>query len=378
MLRSRGHEVDILEANNDDIESGISGIAAVRAASRCIYSNDSARTMLQRVRSFRPDLVHIHNFFPTLSPSIHYAVSSTGIPVVQTLHNYRLLCPASTLLRNGSPCDACVSSRIPWAAVQHKCYRGSRSASAAVAAMLAFHRHLGTWRRTVTRFITLSDFARDKFAEGGIPREKIVVKPNFVDSDPGIGTGRGRYALYVGRLAEEKGIHTLLQAWKLLPAGIRLRIVGDGPMRQDVEHAARSNPDIEWLPWQSRDEVYRLMADAAVLVVPSIWYEGFGLVVVEAYATGLPVIASRIGVLTETVRDGVTGRLFQPGDARDLAKTVFEVLGSSAQLRDLRVHARCEYEARYTSERNYDALIHIYRETLSHACASSSDGAQPQ
>ncbi|MGB7353789.1 MAG: glycosyltransferase family 4 protein [Acidobacteriaceae bacterium] len=374
MLRCGGHNVDLFEANNDHIEPGAGGIDAVRAALRCVYSKDSARTMLWRVSDFRPDVVHIHNFFPTLSPSIHHVLSSAGVPVVQTLHNYRLLCPASTLLRDGKPCEDCAFRLLPLPAVRHKCYRGSMSASAAVAAMLAFHRQLGTWRRTVSRFIALSEFAREKFTAGGIPREKIVVKPNFVASDPGIGSGRGGYALFVGRLAEEKGIQVLLDAWKLLPLGIQLRIVGDGPLRQKVEQTAHNSTNIEWLPWQSREEVCRLMADAAVLIMPSIWYEGFGLVIIEAYATALPVIASQIGVLGEIVEDGVTGRLFQPGNAQDLARKVTEILSSPARLSQLRSNARREYEEKYTPNTNYDMLMDIYWKAIGDECGSACAG----
>jgi glycosyltransferase involved in cell wall biosynthesis len=377
MLRCGGHNVDLFETNNDHIQPGINGFDAVRAALQCVYSKDSARAMLQRVRDFRPDLVHIHNFFPTLSPSIHHALSSAGVPVVQTLHNYRLLCPASTLLRDGKPCEDCAFRLLPWPAVLHKCYRDSRTASAAVAAMLAFHRQIGTWRRTVSRFIALSEFAREKFTAGGIPGQKIVVKPHFVASDPGIGSGRGGYALFVGRLTEEKGIQVLLDAWKLLPDGVQLRIVGDGPLRQKVEQTARNSTNIEWLPWQSREEVCRLMADAAVLIMPSIWYEGFGLVIIEAYASALPVIASDIGALAEIVRDGVTGRLFKPGDAEDLARKVIDVLGSPVRLRQLRSSARREYEEKYTPNTNYDALMDIYGKAMGHECGSTYAGRPP-
>jgi glycosyltransferase involved in cell wall biosynthesis len=362
MLRSKGHDVDLFEADNDHIDSGF---AAFRAAIQCMYSPASARTVRQRMEGFRPDVVHIHNFFPTLSPSIHYAASSAGVPVVQTLHNYRLLCPASTLLRDGKPCEDCACRRLPWPAVHHKCYRGSTSASAAVAAMLAFHRQIGTWHRTVSRFITLTEFARNKFAESGIPRHKIAVKPNFLAHDPGIGSGGGGYALFVGRLTPEKGIGTLLEAWKLMPPGMKLRIVGDGPLRGHLSELTRTNPDIEWMQRQTRETIYRLMKEAAILVIPSIWYEGFPMVVAEALATALPVLASRIGALAEVIEDGITGQLFAPGNPEHLAQMARNLLESPDNLRDMRRNARREFEDKYTACQNYDSLLSVYREAIS-------------
>jgi glycosyltransferase involved in cell wall biosynthesis len=364
MLRAQGHEVDLLEADNDHIDSAVSGLEAVKVALECVYSRSSARTIRERVRDFRPDVVHIHNFFPTLSPSIHHAVAATGIPVIQTLHNYRLLCPASTLLRDGALCEDCINKLVPWSSIRHKCYRGSRGASAAVAAMLATHRSMGTWRRTVTRFIALTKFAAGKFAQGGIPNERIAVKPNFVAEDPGTGEGGGNYLLFVGRLTAEKGIGTLLEAARSLPHDIKLRILGDGPMRERVMQAAQVNPAIEWLPWQERKQVFRLMTGASLLVVPSVWYEGFCLVAIEAYATGLPVIASRIGVFPEIVRDGITGRLFEAGNASDLVQKISETLRSPEKLLELRRSARREYEQKYTPDTNYPALMNIYREAI--------------
>ena len=307
LLRAKGHEVDVLEEDNDNI--GGWGSAAATALS-CVYSSSSARAMRQKLDQFKPDLVHIHNFFPALSPSVHYACLKAGVPVVQTLHNYRLLCPASTFQRDGRICEDCLGKLVPWPGVQHACYRQSRLASAAVANMLAVHRMLGTWRRAVTRFIALTEFGRRKFISGGLPQDKLMVKPNFVRLDPGVGTGGGGYALFVGRLSAEKGVETLLAAWNQSSPTRALKIVGDGPLAPIVKDAALRNSAIEWLGLCSKETVLGMMAHAEALIVPSVWYEGFPLVVSEAYATGLPVIVSRIGGLPELVAEGRTGMLF--------------------------------------------------------------------
>lgn len=361
LLRRKGHEVEFLEEDNDGI---VSRTSAVQTALRCVYSVASARQLREHLESFRPDLVHIHNFFPRLSPSIHYVCHRAQIPLVQTLHNYRLLCPGSILLREEKACEDCIGRAFPWPAVRHGCYRKSRAASAAVANMLFVHRLCATWNRTVSRFIALTEFARQKFCDGGLPAEKISVKPNFVIADPGMGRGKGGYALFVGRLSLEKGVECLLKAWEQLKPKWKLKIVGDGPLESLVKQATVKNPSIEWLGWRSKQEVYRLMADADVLFFPSLWYEGFPLVLAEAFATGLPIVASRLGAIAELVDDGRTGRLFSAGDSHALAVAAGRLLSNPDQLNRMRHHARSEFEEKYTAESNYAMLLDIYRSAL--------------
>jgi glycosyltransferase involved in cell wall biosynthesis len=361
LLRAKGHPVEIMEEDNDSI---VRWVDAARTAIQCVHSNAASRMMCYRIAQFKPDLVHIHNFFPRFSPSIHYACRNANIPVIQTLHNYRLLCPASTLLRDGNICEECVGKAYPWPAVQHGCYKKSKLATAAVANMLSLHRTLGTWDCTVTRFIALTEFARNKFIEGGLPADKIVVKPNFVDPDPGMGAGNGGYALFVGRLSEEKGLGTLLAAWERIGRGHRLKIVGEGPLARKVKNAAETVHGIEWLGMRSNIEVSRLMADATILVLPSVWYEGFPLVLVEAFASGLPIIASRLGAMAELVTDGKTGRLFTPGNVDELAASVEWVFSNHEYLGVMRQYARDEYLNHYAAESNYAVLSRIYRSAV--------------
>lgn len=356
LLRSRGHEVVAYEEDNRRI-GRMSGPAVMAAT---VWSRHASRRLAALVAARSPRVAHFHNTFPLVSPAAYRACKRRGVAVVQTLHNYRLVCPGTLLSRRGEACERCVGRCLAWPAVVHGCYHGSRLESAAVASMVAIHAALGTWRHAVDVWVALSETAKETFVRGGIPRRKIVVKPNFVDPDPGPGAGRGGYALFVGRLAEEKGVATLVAAWRRLGGKIPLKIVGDGPLEPEVERLAASERHVEWLGWRAKPEVLELMKDAAVLVVPSLTPEGFPLVVAEAFATGLPVVTSDLGSLREIVRHGVTGCTFEPGDGERLAATVADVLSAGARLAEMRRAARAEYLARYTAERNYERLREIY------------------
>jgi len=279
-----------------------------------------------------------------------------------TLHNYRLLCVNALFFRQGQICEACLG-RFPWRGVVHGCYRDSRPASIVVAGMLTLHRTLGTWG-LVDRFIALTAFAREKFLEAGFSPEKVVVKPNFVHPDPTPGNGQGGYALFVGRLSPEKGVKTLLEAWRRLEGRLSLKIVGDGPLQGEVSRLAQEVLGVEVLGRKGTEKVYALMGEASFLVFPSEWYEGFPKVLVEAFAKGLPVLTSALGSQGSIVEHGRTGLHFRPGDPEDLAAKVEWLLSHPAELVWMGKEARAEYEAKYTAEKNYRMLIAIYREVL--------------
>lgn len=358
LLEDNGHSVAWLEVSNDDI----TGIwSQVKTAANTIYSYSSKQRVSEIIASFKPDIVHVHNFFPLLSPAVYDACDEAGVPVVQTLHNYRLLCANAEFFRDGRVCEDCLGKVIPWPGVLHSCYRGNRAATAAVSAMLTLHRARGTWRDRVNLYITLNEFARQKFITGGLPASKIVVKPNFLHPDSGLGTGAGGYALFVGRLSQEKGLDTLIAAWKHNGGNIFLKIIGDGPDTLQVAEAAREVPGVELLGRRSQNEVLALMKEALVLIVPSLWYEGFPMTIVEAYSVGLPVIASHIGSLSSLIVPYCTGLHFRPGDAEDLAAKVEWALSHPSELTQMRREARAEFEAKYTAETNYQQLIEIYQ-----------------
>jgi glycosyltransferase involved in cell wall biosynthesis len=357
LLQQQGHIVDLYEVHNDRI----SMLGAAQTALQTIWSTESYRAVKQRLGQDSYDLVHVHNFLPLISPSVYYAAKEQGIPVVQTLHNYRLLCPNALFFRAGQVCEDCLGQQIPWAGVQHACYRESRAASAAVAAMLTTHRWLKSWTEGVDLHITLTEFARQKFIAGGIPADKIKVKPNFVAPNPGVGTGQGNFALFVGRLSVEKGLDTLLTAWEQLGDRLPLKIIGDGPLAEQVMQASQRLSHVEWLGRQPLQTVYALMGEATALIFPSKWYETFGRVAIEAFAKGTPVIASQIGAIAELVEHERTGLLFQPGDAADLAEKVeWLLIRSQAVMTQMRQAARAEFEAKYTAKHNYQQLMSIY------------------
>lgn len=364
LLRAHGHEVVEYIADNHEVE----GRSRLRLAADTIWSRGSRKAMAALLAETRPDLLHLHNTFPLISPSVYYAARDAGVPVVQTLHNYRLLCLNSLFYRDGHVCEDCLGKALPWPGVVHSCYRGSRAASGAAAAMLGTHRALGTWTKLVDRYIVLTEFARGKLIQGGIPVEKLMVKPHFVDPDPGCGMHDGGFALFVGRLSAEKGVGTLLGAWEQLGTNVPLKIAGDGPLAARVEAAATANPSIEWLGRLSGAEVTELMGRAALLVVPSECYETFGRVVIEAFARGTPVIASNLGAVPELIATGQAtepGSLFQPGDSVDLAAKITTLWQQPQTLAAMGRAARAEFEAKYTAERNYARLMEIYEEARS-------------
>lgn len=359
LLRSRGHKVDLYELSNEQIAD----LGPLRAGARTVWSQQAYEDAIELLEGRPVDILHVQNFFPLISPSVYYAARRAQVPVVQSLRNYRLICPNGLLYRDGKPCEDCIG-RWPWPGVLHSCYRGSHLASGATAAMLSVHRFVGTWVRLVDVYIALSAFARGRLVEGGVPARRVRVKPNFVFPDPGAGVGDGNYALYVGRLTQEKGVRTLISAWRHLRRPLKLLVAGDGPLREAVTTIDARKSNVRWLGQRPLAETYDLIGRAAVLVMPSELYETFGRVIVEAYAKGTPVVASRIGAVTELVEGTGAGWLFSPGDDRELAAVVDRISADPAQLQAARVAARQTYESHYSPESNYEALRTVYRDAI--------------
>jgi glycosyltransferase involved in cell wall biosynthesis len=354
LLREHGHEVELYRRHNDELKR----MPRVSAAITTVWSQRSAGEVDGAIASFQPDVIHCHNTFPLISASLYWAASRRKVPVVQTLHNFRLLCPQAIFLRGGRICEDCIG-KLPWRSVTRKCYRDSAAQSAVVTTMLAAHRALGTYRNHVTRYIALNAFARDKYVQGGLPAALFRIKPNFVPSAAAPEWRHRAGGLYVGRLSSEKGLDVLAQAMAApgLPA---VEVIGTGPL----EALARAAFGERYLGYRPLDDIMARMRGAQFLVVPSICYENAPRTIVEAFACGLPVIASRLGALVDIVREGINGLLFNPADPADLAAKIAWAQTHPEEMLRMGRAARAEYEACYTPERNYKMLIDIYDDAI--------------
>jgi glycosyltransferase involved in cell wall biosynthesis len=362
LLRDRGHPVAVLEVSNDAIQGGWQQLQAARNA---IYSFQSKQKVRALIQEFRPDVVHVHNFFPLLSPSVYDACEQEGVAVVQTLHNYRLGCPKAMFFRDSQICEACLGQPLPWPSIRYGCYRESRAQTAVVATMLAWHRWQQTWWKRVSAFITLTEFQKQKLVQAGLPPQRMYVKPNFLFPPPPFSTEKDpTFLLFVGRLSQEKGVSVLIEAYRRQPDLPPLKIVGDGPLHHHLQEQVRQahlTQQISFLGRQGKTEILQLMHQALALVFPSIWYEGFPLTIAEALACGLPVIAPQLGSMAEIIADGCTGLHFLPQDSLDLASKIRWLTEHPQERRGMAQSARQVYQQRYTPEVNYAHLISIYQ-----------------
>lgn len=352
MLRNKGHDVAYYERHNSDIPK----INAFKLAKDTVWSSRTVNEILDAVKYFKPDVMHVHNTFPLISPSVYQAAYVARIPIIQTLHNFRLICPQAIFLRNGQVCEDCLG-KIPWRAIGRRCYRRSVAQTAVLTGMLMYSRARGIYQNKVTRYIALSEFSLSKYIQGGLPAERLRVKPNFVAdlAVPDFSILR-QDLLFVGRLSEEKGLSVLSRAFDEKLHGT-LRVAGAGPESDKVSGL----PGVKMLGAIKPHEVRTQMDCALALVLPSICYENMPMTLLEAYSAGLPVIASRLGALAGLVEDGVTGLLFEAGSAEDLqAKLTWAVNNPQAMLQMGR-NARALYLDRYTPDKNYADLMQIYQ-----------------
>jgi glycosyltransferase involved in cell wall biosynthesis len=375
LLRAAGHDVLEHTRTNDDIQ--LQGpVSRLRVAVGTIWAGGEADQIAATIGRFNPDVVHFHNTFPLISPAGYHACHRMGVAVVQTLHNYRLSCPAATHLRDGRVCTEC-SDKSLVRSVGHACYRGSRSATATVAAMLAIHRGLNTWTNRVDAYIVMNEFARERFLASGLPGDRLFIKPNFVEPDPGPRSAPGDGALFVGRLSAEKGVATLVRAWHLLSEPPTLTILGGGPEHTALQTQAAGRSGIHFRGHQSRVEVTQAMKAAQFLVFPSVWFEGLPMTILEAFACGVPVIASRLGTMADLIMDRRTGLHFTAGDARDLADKVEWAATHPEAMATLGRQARADFEARYTAGRNLDSILDIYDRAIAGRRRTAQRGSSP-
>lgn len=365
LLQNNGHQVKTLIADNSDILSKTIW-QKIQLALNTIWSRKSYKKTTQYLDKFKPDIVHVHNFLPLLSPSIFYACKKQNIPVVQTVHNYRLGCPPATFFRDGKVCELCVQKNL-LASIYHRCYRNSCIQTTIVAMMLQIHRWLGTWNNVVTAYIALTPFVKQKLIEIGIDENKIHIKPNFIQNiEPNLKEPTfGKYYLYVGRLVEEKGIHILLEAYQNANSQYPLMIIGSGELQQIVKEAAQTNPKIQYLGQQPRDIALQYMQEAIALIFPSIWYEGFPMTILEAYSQSLPVIASDIGSMSYIIIEHKTGFLFPYNDSDSLLKKIKKIEQNKAQWLNVKMNTSKLIDSQYLAEINQETLINIYNKIIS-------------
>ncbi|WP_353946592.1 glycosyltransferase [Streptomyces sp. HUAS MG91] len=374
LLRSAGHRVELFERRSDDI--GAKSLLGKAALPLLVPWNPSVRTELAaRLRADRPDVVHVHNVFPLLSPAVLAACADADVPAVATLHNYTQVCPPGTLQRDGAACTECVGgSALP--AVRHGCYRNSRLATVPLAVSLTVNRR--RWWSGVERFLCISAAQRDVLAEAGMPAERLAVKHNFVPDPGSCRAGEGEHLLFLGRLAEAKGLRLLMAAWDELAAdggpGVPLVIAGTGPLEREVADWAAGRDDVRYAGLLDTAECRKAIASAIAVVAPSTWLEAFGLVAVEAMAAGVPVVAAGHGAFVELVEDGVTGLLHRPGDAASLATCLRRIAADPARNQEMGRAARGRYERGFSPAVGLARLEEEYRTAIAGRSAMTRGG----
>lgn len=374
MLRDRGHVVEDFQVSNARLKNA-HPFWQILAAPSFLWSRRSYAMLRRRIAEFEPDVVHVHNTFPELSPSVFWAARRAGVPVVQTLHNFRHVCANALLLRDSVRCEECVG-RAGCSALRHRCYADSLSRTAVVVATSVLHRSIGTYSRDVDAFITLNDFNREIFRRGGLPDSKLFVKPNFVPASQLGNCPRKRQAVFVGAMMPSKGVHLLLKAWSIAAlVGFELRLIGDGPERKPLEREFAHLGNIAWCGRLERSLILERMAESRVLVFPSLAYENCPMVVLEALSVATPVVGANHSSLAAIVQHQREGLLFQAGDAQALASALREALHADDHTWSRwSSTARQTHAERYSDAVNYQQLIAIYRNVMQPRLASE---AQP-
>lgn len=362
LLLQKRHEVEVLYFDNAETAS----INKLRLGVEAIYNRGSAQKIHHAIESFKPDVIHVHNLFYRASPSVFFAAKKHGIPVVMTLHNYRLVCANGLLLRDHKPCEDCVPKTLPLDGIRHRCFQDSAVYSGMVTATTSTHRLLRTWNTKVNHYIALTEFARNIYLTSSLKlkAKSVSVLPNYV-TDNGVGEVEGRQGyLFVGRMVAEKGVIPLLEAFSLLPQQ-KLMLAGDGPLLASLQESYKTCPNIIFKGALNANEVQTLLKSSKALLVPSLWYEGLPYTVLEAFSTGTPVLASDIGSLKEMVQSGENGYLYPPNDAAGIKSAIetFERTNTQPIYRN----ARRTYEINYSPEAHYTGLLQTFERAQGHA-----------
>ncbi|SUV02268.1 glycoside hydrolase [Priestia megaterium] len=363
LLTSNGVEVVKYFISNKEMD--LKGLVnKIKLGINTVWSKQKYKEIKSLIKEVNPDLVHLHNTFPLLSPSVYYACQVMGKPVVQTLHNYRLGCPGAMLLRNNEVCEKCISGSL-LNSVKYGCYRNSRVQTVPLSTMLYTHRFLNTWNNKVDKYIALTNFAKEKFIQIGLNEDKITVKPNFIEKHIEVGIKKEDQVTFVGRISKEKGLHLLLAAWSKVGSKVntKLNVIGDGPLRKELESKYQHLSNVNFLGKLDSKDVLSYMSKSKYIIVPSIWYEGFPMTIIESYSVNTPVISSNIGSLKEVVINEVTGFHFENNNINSLENTLKKALHYS-DYDKLQRNINEQYEKKYTPSANFKMLINIYEEVV--------------
>ncbi len=362
LLKEQGHEVVLYSKHNDDLNDSTLA-SKLNIAKNTIWSKNTYNELKALIGKTKPDIVHFHSIFPQISPSAYKACHDAGAPAVHTLHNFRQICPGALLYRDGKPCELCLHGSL-LNSLRYRCYRGSVLATGTLTSTILYNRARSTYTRYVSRYIALTQFAASRFVLGGIPENLITVKPNFLqrEPEPNHEANRENYAVYVGRLSTEKGITTLLQAWQTISTP--LKIIGDGPLFNELRNMYCTRNNIEFLGFLDKERTIDLIRKALFQVIPSECYEGFPMVVLEAFSCKTPVIASNLGSLGELIDDHRNGLKFEAGNAQSIASAAQELLTNPSLRANLGIAARQTYDNNFSKTASYRQLIKIYDEVI--------------
>lgn len=360
LLRDGGHEVDLVEYDNDEIEK----IGSIRTAIRTTWSLPAIRDVKDRLEQKAYDILHVQNYFPLISPAVLRVGAAKGVTTIQALRNYRLLCANAQLFRNGKDCEKCLGNFVPWAGIKHGCYRNSRLGSGAIAAMIATHKLLGTWQRDTHAFIAVSDYVQQKYIKGGFQAEQVFSKPNVVAKSTRATVARKQQIAYVGRLSPEKGIETLISAWKLAHRPGKLVIVGDGPSKKNLMKQNQHEAAIQFLGHVSPNEAKTIMAQSQAIVIPSLWAEPFPRTGVEAFSVATPVFGARSGGIPELFHNNQGGALFTPGSEKELSQLIIKLFTNPQYAKELHIQAAEIFSSRYTPGAILKRTEEIYAQAI--------------
>ena len=362
ILREHGHQVITYTKHNDDLDDS-SLIKKIAIAKNTIWSSPTYNELADFLKINKPDIVHFHSIFPQISPSAYKACYDANVPVIHTLHNFRSICPGALLQRDGEVCELCLHGSLI-NSLKYKCYRNSLLATGTLTATIMYNRLIGSYKKYVTQYIALTNFAASRLIMGQLPEDLISIKPNFLPVSTQAGAGSGDYAVYVGRLSIEKGVKTLFSAWKDID--MRLKVIGDGPLMDELKALPESDlKNIEFCGFLDRQTILDIVSNAVFQLVPSEWYEGFPMVLLEAFSCGTPVVGSDIGSIGEIVIDGKTGLKFIPGSVESLKSTIQKLLSDKTKLKEMRISTRDAFNRKYSKELSYDILMKIYNKALS-------------